>query len=90
MNSKIQMDWNGLKEKMSEKVHALLLQTKNKVVFLISWLKSVFLEPGEGRKTFYLLTLVAVLCFVYTLRQDRCTIPLCGDYSGQESDFIFI
>ena len=53
MNSKIQMDWNGLKEKISEKGHALLLQTKNKVVSLISWLKSVFLQPGEGRKTFY-------------------------------------
>ena len=89
MNSKIQMDWNGLKEKMSEKGHALLLQTKNKVVSLISWLKSVFLQPGEGRKTFYLLTLVAVLCFVYTLRHERCTIPLSGDYSRQERNFIF-
>ena len=89
MNSKIQMDWNGLKEKMSEKGHALLLQTKNKVISLISWLKSVFLQPGEGRKTFYLLTLVAVLCFVYTLRHERCTIPLSGDYSRQERNFIF-
>lgn len=53
------------------------------------WLKKVFLHPSEGMKTFYLLVLIANLCFFYTWVTHSFTVPLGGDYTLQEMTFIY-
>lgn len=55
-------------------------------------LKSAFnhiIHPGERLLTVYLLTIVAILCFGYTLVTHNFTIPLGGDYTLQEMTFLF-
>ena len=48
-----------------------------------------FRNPGDKMKCFYLLFIVANLCFIYTWLNHSFTVPLSGDYSLQEMTFIF-
>lgn len=89
MDKKLIPNLTKWKAERIEKGKQLPSLRKKEAVASVSWLKKVFLQPGEARKTFYLLTIVAILCFIYTLRHEYCTIPLSGDYSRQERNFIF-
>ena len=53
------------------------------------WLKKTFLHPSEGMKTFYLLFIISILCFIYTWVTHDFTVPLGGDYTLQEMTFLF-
>lgn len=53
------------------------------------WLKRTFLHPSEGMKTFYLLFIISILCFIYTWVTHEFTVPLGGDYTLQEMTFLF-
>ena len=55
----------------------------------LNWLKETFLHPSEAMKTFYLLFVVGILCFIYTWVTHDFTIPLGGDYTLQEMTFLF-
>ena len=53
------------------------------------WFSKTFLHPGERMKTFYLLFIVGICCYIYTWITNYCTVPLGGDYYLQEMTFLF-
>lgn len=56
---------------------------------LLSRLKTGLLHPSERLKTFYLLVVVGVVCFIYSWIRNDLTVPLGGDYTLQEMTFLF-
>ncbi len=53
------------------------------------WFSRVFLHPSERMKTFYLLFVVGICCYIYTWCTNYCTVPMSGDYYLQEMTFLF-
>lgn len=89
MKENIQKKISRLKRQATELSSSLIKQGKKGFVSFFLRIKKTFREPSEARKTVYWLTLIAVLCYGYTLFNQYCTIPLSGDYSRQERNFIF-
>ncbi len=79
------MDITLIKNKASIAFENIARYGKQKLKKLIS----AFKEPGPKMRCFYLLTVVAVLCFLYTWINNNFTVPLSGDYSLQEMTFLF-
>lgn len=48
-----------------------------------------FKHPSQRLKTFYILTVVGILCYIYSWITNDFTVPLSGDYYLQEMTFLF-
>ena len=74
-----------IKDKALEIIYELKESLKKTAIKVFK----AFKEPGPAMKCFYILMVVANLCFIYTWLNNGFTVPLSGDYSLQEMTFIF-
>lgn len=79
------MDFTLIKNKTNSFLVSALEYLQDRFKKLIK----AFKEPKPAMKCFYLLTVVAILCFIYTWLNNGFTVPLSGDYSLQEMTFLF-
>lgn len=84
-NMVISMDITLIKQKTENYLNQFVTYSKKKATEIYQ----AFRNPGDKMKCFYLLMIVANLCFIYTWINNSFTVPLSGDYSLQEMTFIF-